>query len=309
MRLPRITKFALYRENPCLLPLYHATRDPSLAKREWTWICKELKLLYPEISKHGLRKKIVNACQLRARNYPLQYILKSQPFGNIKIDCQQGVLIPRWETEEWVERVVDKLNRLERLKPLKILDLCTGSGCISSFVLANLRVPHTIEAVDVSKKALKLAVKNCDRAIAHGTVGKINFHQIDVLNEHERVESLLQTSHVLLCNPPYISDDDFAAQTDISVRKYEPKLALLAKNGGNEFYYKFSQYIKRMLQRNAKDFVPLSLIVFEIGSTHQAKIVKSLFDDTNWQANIEQDGAHQDRVVIITRKDRRLIDI
>ncbi|KAF6241405.1 hypothetical protein HO173_000115 [Letharia columbiana] len=109
-------------------------------------------------------------CRSRARGKPLQYILGSQPFGEVEILCRRGVLIPRPETENITTHLASLLlsppSRPQH--PLRILDLCTGTGCIP-LLLHSLLAPHIpslhLHGVDVSPAALNLAAKNLSHNI------------------------------------------------------------------------------------------------------------------------------------------------
>lgn len=86
------------------------------AKQEAVWISQEL----PE-------SKWFDACEKRSNLVPLQYILGNQPFGKLDIKCEEGVLIPRLDTEEWV---LEATNLLKNINIDNLIDYCTGSGCI-----------------------------------------------------------------------------------------------------------------------------------------------------------------------------------
>ncbi|PBP17490.1 hypothetical protein BUE80_DR011730, partial [Diplocarpon rosae] len=121
------------------------------------------------------QKILVRLCQRRARSEPLQYLLGSQPFGTLDIRCRKGVLIPRPETEAYTAHVAKLLlgkrlhpalmKPLGRTKktPLRILDLCSGSGCIALLLhcLLKSRKPYlAILGLDISPNAISLARQN-----------------------------------------------------------------------------------------------------------------------------------------------------
>ncbi|KAG7864577.1 hypothetical protein KL919_000605 [Ogataea angusta] len=182
----------------------------SQAAQELRWIQQELP-----------RSQWQTAVEQRARLVPLQYILGSQPFGDLTIKCKPGVLIPRNDTEEWCEalkRVIAKSNG-----PVDVLEYCTGSGCIGLSVatLANVR---KVIALDINKQALALSQENLQLNSAK-IKAKVEFQYGDLL-KHQ----LPQTSATLfLSNPPYIPREHFspAGGVEESVLKYEPEHALV----------------------------------------------------------------------------------
>ncbi|KAG5287965.1 S-adenosylmethionine-dependent methyltransferase [Histoplasma ohiense] len=209
----------------------------------------------------------------RARGVPLQYILGDQPFGELEMLCRRGVLIPRPETESYPTRVANLLlsklaptrrkglahrveYKCEHLPTLRIVDLCTGTGCIP-LLLHSLLSPVfpklQICGVDISTRALKLARENLKHNIALGMLSErareeVSFIKGDVLSGLSGLSGLYTSSvtpasktaaaaaepeinpviTILLSNPPYISPAQFANGTTArSVRRYEPKLALV----------------------------------------------------------------------------------
>ncbi|EQL32310.1 hypothetical protein BDFG_05538 [Blastomyces dermatitidis ATCC 26199] len=157
-------------------------------------------------SKLRLRRMV----QQRARGVPLQYILGDQPFGELEILCRRGVLIPRPETEAYTTRVANLLlskfapakrkhkhehehehDRFKHLPNLRILDLCTGTGCIP-LLLHSLLSPVfpklQIRGVDISPRALRLARDNLKHNIKLGRLDErareeVSFVRGDVLSE------------------------------------------------------------------------------------------------------------------------------
>lgn len=141
---------------PLLLP--PTARSLESAKSELRWIMDAVPAT-----------QLKQACHLRSHHVPLQYILGSQPFNMLDILCKPGVLIPRWETEEWASRLATLISSnlttsspIKQSRPKIILDLCTGTGCIP-LVLSTAVRNSTILGLDISNSALDLFVKN----IAH----------------------------------------------------------------------------------------------------------------------------------------------
>lgn len=240
----------------------------------------------------------MNLCAQRARGKPLQYLLGSEYFGDIEILCKPGVLIPRPETAASVMYLTTLLTRRYSPSTLRLLDLCTGTGCIPllfqhEFRKHNVRNVGSLESlgIDVSEKAVHLANENLkaqneDRAA-------LSFAQADVMTDINTtgrigpppLMQILQDQwkgggrpkwDVLLSNPPYISPHAFKSTTARSVRDFEPKLALVPRAGshltsdearGDAFY-------PRLL--SIADEVEAKVILFEVADMEQALRVARL---------------------------------
>jgi len=208
---------------------------------------------------------------------PVQYIVGHVNFyGNIlKVD--KNVLIPRFETEELVEKLTNYIKRY--LKEAKsIVDIGTGSGAIA--ITLKKKFPHiNITATDISKKALKVACEN-----AKNNDVEINFVQGDLL------KPLKNKYDILVSNPPYIAYNEEIM--DI-VKNNEPHKALYADNDGLKCYFEILKEISKILNEK-------NIIAFEIGKTQGNKIVKyasKYFKEANIQ--VEKDIKQNDRFIFI----------
>ncbi|OPB94789.1 peptide chain release factor N(5)-glutamine methyltransferase [Elizabethkingia ursingii] len=157
---------------------------------------------------------------------PYQQILGKAYFYGEEFLVNKNVLIPRPETEELIEVILDKLPAD---KELKILDIGTGSGCIAITIAKHLKQAN-VYALDYSEKALEMAKKN---AVLHNV--NIYFIQQDYLNTE-----LPEVFDVIISNPPYIGTEE---EVDIenSVKDFEPMMALFApQNDVLAFYRKIA---------------------------------------------------------------------
>ena len=210
------------------------------------------------------------------KGIPIQYIVGNVDFyGNI-IEVNENVLIPRFETEELVEKTI---KRLKKKKNLEIVDLGTGSGCIAITLAKNLKCK--MDAVDISGEALEVAKKN---ALNHNV--DINFYLGDML------EPLTKKYDLIISNPPYISYDEEIM--DI-VKNNEPHIALYADNNGLKYY--------EQILSTCKDYIKAKgLIAFEIGYT-QAEEIKNIANKyLKCKVEIEKDLQGKDRFIFITLK-------
>lgn len=154
---------------------------------------------------------------------PIQYILGETVFYGLTLKVTDAVLIPRPETEELVEWVIEKIKGSQ---PITILDIGTGSGCIAISLKKNL--PNTnVFALDISAKALAIAKQNA----ALNEV-EVSFIEQDILTS----SSLHVTSSIIVSNPPYITQDE-KAQMHENILANEPHLALFVSNENPLIFY------------------------------------------------------------------------
>lgn len=251
--------------NKLLPPLLYPNRSLEQAQLELKWITEELP-----------QHEWVQAVKRRSLYEPLQYILGSQPFGPLDIICKPGVLIPRWETEEWVKKLCDSLPTGE----YKILDVCTGSGCIPILIdhlLKERGIQGTIEAFDISPIAVELAQENARRNQSSINIFQNNLFRVKDLGKYD----------IIVSNPPYITSDEYDV-LDKSVKLYEPQLALI---GHTEFYQALVHNI--VIPSECRAFI------FELGNQEQADIVRSLLP--HWNIRTMKDSQQNLRCVIGSR--------
>ncbi len=156
--------------------------------------------------------------------YPVQYIAGKVYFYDRFYKVTEDTLIPRPETEELVDKII---NDHEHHSRLRILDIGTGTGCIAISLFHHLQKAE-ITAVDVDAAALRVAEKNAELYKS-----KIHFINMDFLNPDE--QSSLPVFDIIVSNPPYISKDE-SDQMDLSVLHFEPHIALFATDDALEFY-------------------------------------------------------------------------
>lgn len=207
---------------------------------------------------------------------PVQYIVGNVDFyGNI-INVNKNVLIPRFETEELIEKTINLIKKYFD-KKVNIVDLGTGSGCIA--ITLKKQLECNMDAVDISSDALEVAREN-----AKINDVNINFYQGDML------DALNKKYDIIISNPPYIAYDEEIM--DI-VKKNEPHLALYASDNGLYFYHK--------ILKNANNYLnDKSIIAFEIGYTQGLEIVstaKKYFPQS--KILLEKDLQNKDRFVFI----------
>ena len=208
--------------------------------------------------------------------YPIQYLIGYVNFYGYKININEDVLIPRYETELLVEKTIKYINNIFN-KRVNILDIGTGSGCIS--IALNKEINANVTAVDISSKALKVARNN-----AKINNSKVRFIKSDIYDE------INEKYDVIISNPPYIDTKDKVM--DI-VDKYEPHEALYASNNGLYFYEEIIKNARKYLNDKF-------IIAFEIGyeqGNSIRSIAESYFKDS--KILIEKDYSDKDRYLFI----------
>ena len=208
--------------------------------------------------------------------YPIQYLIGYVDFYGYKIYVNENVLIPRHETEYLVQKTINYSKKIFNDK-LDILDLGTGSGAIS--IVLGRELNSIVTGVDISEDALNVAKKN---AIENKV--SINFIKSNML------DSVEGKYDIVVSNPPYIDIDEKIMD---SVKKYEPHLALYAKDNGLYFYKNILSNIKPYLKERF-------IIAFEIGWWQGSlieKIAQEYFENSN--ILIEKDLTNRDRYIFI----------
>ena len=160
------------------------------------------------------------------KNIPIQYITGETGFYGLKFNVNESVLIPRPETEELVDWILENSKPKTQNSKLKILDIGTGSGCIAISLAKNLSNTDVF-ALDISSEALKIAKKN---ALLNNV--DIYFSEIDILNTPDLPEKY----NIIVSNPPYVRELEKELMQQ-NVLAYEPHLALFVKDNNPLLFY------------------------------------------------------------------------
>ena len=221
-----------------------------------------------------VRAAFSSFCKRRAEGEPLQYITGSAPFYGRDFYVDEGVLIPRFDTETLIEAVLPRMRR-----GMRVLDLCTGSGCIPVTLALEGPGETEVNGSDISEAALRVAGINASRLGAD-----VRFIRSDLF---------LQISgryDIITANPPYIRSADID-RLDKEVRLYEPRTALDGSEDGLLFY-------RRIAGDAGAHLVPGGLLAFETGAD-QAEDVRAVMRDSGFcDLTVFKDLAGLDRVVL-----------
>ncbi|NLP25993.1 MAG: peptide chain release factor N(5)-glutamine methyltransferase [Clostridiales bacterium] len=217
-------------------------------------------------------KRIQEMLNKRVEGYPLQYILGEWEFYSLPFKVGEGVLIPRPDTETLVDYVLEFAKDIT--KP-KIVDLCSGSGCIAIAIDKN--IPNAqVHAIEVSKEAVSYLQQNIEL-----NSSDVQLVIGDVLDTAV-VEGFSELD-IIVSNPPYLTDSDFEGlQKEI---EFEPKIALYGGDRGVAFYEGITEKWRVALKKGG-------LLAFEIGLGQEESVTEILrkngFKDINYRCDLNQ---------------------
>ncbi|MFL9830751.1 peptide chain release factor N(5)-glutamine methyltransferase [Flavobacterium sp. ST-87] len=225
--------------------------------------------LYPDLvfSKAEIADWNVILEQLKLE-IPVQYLLGKTHFYGLEFEVNENVLIPRPETEELVDWIVESEKSARRSEKLRILDIGTGSGCIAISLAKNIQNAEVF-AIDISEKALATARKNAEK------------NQVNVTFIHKNIlgtEDLEQQFDIIVSNPPYVRNLE-KDEIRKNVLDHEPHLALFVEDDqALIFYRKIAELAQHHLTPNGQLF-------FEINQ-YLGKEMVALLEKMNFK-NIE----------------------
>ena len=242
------------------------SRENLLLKSDFRLSTAQVQSFNKLILKRALSKK------------PMAYLLNNKEFWSMNFKVSKDVLIPRPETEILVETIV----KYYRGKKLFILDVGTGSGCIITSLLRELRESNGI-AIDISKKALKIAKQN----------SKLN----NVFNRVRFINSSISRFNgykfdLIVSNPPYIARHELK-NLDEGIKFFEPKIAL---DGGNDGL----DVIRKVIYKSRKILKINGMLALEIGNGQYKKVSKILSDNNFKEKFLIKDYKDNVRCIIST---------
>ncbi len=231
--------------------------------------------------KKSIELKFRSMVSRRIKGVPVQYITGSERFMDSKFLVSKDVLIPRPETEELVERLVELYDREYGNTNPHLLDIGTGPGIIA-ISLTKLRKFSKIYASDISKKALKIALKNARLNRIFG----IDFLYSDI---YKRLGHLKGKLDIIVSNPPYISRRDYLKLP--KELKSEPKVALYGGINGLKYYRRIISSASEYIKRSG------GYLALEIGYD-QAMPITAMLKEINSDYTVYKDLSGHDRIII-----------
>ncbi|MBO5162538.1 MAG: peptide chain release factor N(5)-glutamine methyltransferase [Lachnospiraceae bacterium] len=229
-------------------------------------------------------EKYLNWIRQRAEHIPLQQLTGEQGFMGLTFNVNEHVLIPRQDTEILVEEVLKELH-----DGMRVLDMCTGSGCI---LLSLLHYSNDCEGlgVDLSAEALEVAGRNVLKVLTPEKAEHAHFLQSDLF---EKVEGKFE---IIVSNPPYIASAEVEKLMP-EVRDHEPRMALDGTEDGLYFY-------RRIIEEAGKHLVSSGMLFFEIGYDQGQAVSELMRTEGYCEVQVVQDYAGLDRVVLGTYVER-----
>lgn len=226
-------------------------------------------------------KVYLELVERRRQHIPLQHLTGRQEFMGLEFLVDSRVLVPRQETELLVEKL------LPLVEGKRILDLCTGSGCIA-VSLSALGAPMSVDAIDLSEEALQLARENAERLQV-----EVEFFQSNLF---QRIHGKYD---VIVSNPPYIATAVVKTLMP-EVREHEPVMALDGGMDGLTFY-------RQIAEEAGEHLYPGGMVWVEIGYD-QGESVRRLFREQGFQhVECYRDFSGKDRIISARGKDIRYV--
>ena len=257
--------------------------------------CTPLEIYFREMTPK--QEEDLDALIARAeQGEPIQYIIGHVDFRGLEIVCDPRALIPRAETELLVEEVLS--STVQSLKPLHIVDVCTGTGCIG-LALAHELPEAQVTAIDISPEALSLARENAERLgltdrfqIVEGNL--LESFMVDAASRRvdqrqDAAATVEKQVDIVVSNPPYILSD-VCKTLDASVREHEPMLAL---DGGDDGL----DLIRPLAAQAARVLTPGGGLFLEIGCDQGKSVFHCLENEGFQNVQIIKDHAGLDRIV------------
>ena len=225
-----------------------------------------------------------NALTALKEGRPIQYITGKAWFMGNELMVNENVLIPRPETEELVDWVTEYATIID--KPLQIMDIGTGSGCIA--ISLKLALPNCMVAgLDISEDALEVAKENAKQLNA-----EISWMQENILD----TTYLPNKFDIIVSNPPYIPFKE-NVNMQVQVKNFEPSIALFVTNEDPLIFY-------RTIARLGKQYLnPNGQLFFEM-HYDQGKALLALFDEMGYHAELRMDMFGKDRMLRASLKAR-----
>ena len=210
---------------------------------------------------------------------PVAYLIGEWEFYGLPLDISDAVLIPRVDTEVLAGQAMEYINTLEKAR---VLDLCAGSGCVGLAIASRCKGAH-VTLGELSSDALKICRQNIRRTGLSGRVVPIS---VDALGKPDRS---IGEYDCIVSNPPYIPSADIEG-LDVSVKDYEPLLALDGGDDGLDFYRSISEKWRSVLAKNGR-------LYFEVGIGQADDVVRIMRNAGFGDIEIVKDTLGINRVV------------
>lgn len=221
-------------------------------------------------------EKYLNQLESLSNNKPIQYVIGTSNFYGNDYIVNEHTLIPRFETEELVEKTLEYMEEFFPNQPLKVIDLGCGTGCIG-ITIKKKKPSSSVTLVDISEETLIVAQENARRLET----------EVTIINS-DYFSNIKDKFDVVISNPPYIKEDE---KIEDIVKNNEPHLALYAGKDGLDAYRQILANIKEHLNNHY-------LIAFEIGFTQKEEVINLIRENLPDSTIIaKQDMQERDRMI------------
>ena len=210
---------------------------------------------------------------------PVAYLIGEWEFYGLPLDITEAVLIPRVDTEVLAGQAMEYINTLENAR---VLDLCAGSGCVGLAIASRCKAAH-VTLGELSSDALRVCRQNIRRT---GLSGRVIPLAVDALSKPDK---MLGEFDCIVSNPPYIPSADIEG-LDVSVKDYEPLMALDGGTDGLDFYRAISEKWRNALAKNGR-------LYFEVGVGQADDVVRIMRSAGFGNIEIVKDTLGINRVV------------
>jgi len=226
-------------------------------------------------------KAFQQAIKRRIKNEPISKIFNEKKFWKYNFFVNKNVLDPRPETELVIEKVLKYFPK--KNKKLKILDICTGSGCLAISLSREYR-NAIITATDISSEALKVAQINANKLCKDNEIQFVNCNLIKNIDTYD----------IIVSNPPYLSELEYK-KTKMEIQLFEPKIALMGGIDGLKFYRNIANLLPQIL-------CSTSVVFIEIGY-NQGKEVMQIFKKKKIKClELANDIQQLNRLLVLQKK-------
>ena len=248
----------------------------------------QLYTAFSEEPDEPVKAKFRELVKRRATGEPVAYLVGKKEFYSLPFQVSKDCLIPRSETEHVVIECLDRAKTIlveDPSKIFKIVDVCTGSGCIA-ISLAKHLPQCSITAIDLSQAAI---------AIANANVAQHQLSEQIAVVESDLLSSIADSSvDFVVSNPPYVSESEFL-QLEKSVREHEPRMALVSGATGTEI-------IERLASQAADKLVENGWFICELSPMIADQVESHLNGTSQWSSvSIVKDLARLKRIVVAQR--------
>ncbi len=227
-------------------------------------------------------KEYADLIEKRAKKMPVKYITGICEFYSLEFMVDENVLIPRPDTEIIIDTALKEINTN---KNLKILDLCSGSGCIG-ITLATLYKNSQVTLVELSDGAITVSQKNIAK---HQLENRIKIKKKDILTE-----TIKDEFDIIVSNPPYINEEDYDKLED-DVKNYEPEMALVSRQDEYKFY-------KRIIDEYSKNLSKNGILLLEMGYNQSEYLTQYALNSQKFQeVSVTKDLSGINRVLCLKK--------